>query len=105
MSLKVAVVDRAHTLFQGEAHQVVVPSVNGDLGILPGHQPLLVVLRPGKVRVTSNGKTQELAVTSGFASVDNNAVTVVLGSDLSESDNGSGTPRDTLSAPPNASGE
>lgn len=81
--LKVAVVDRANTLYQGEAQQVVVPSVNGDLGILPGHQPLLVVLGKGKVRVKADGKTKELAVSSGFASVDNNAVTVVLGSDLS----------------------
>lgn len=86
MSLKVAVVDRANTLFQGEARQVVVPSVNGDLGILPGHQPLLVVLRPGKVRVTVDGKTRELPVNTGFASVDHDAVTVVLGRDWDTSD-------------------
>lgn len=91
MSLKVAVVDRANTLFQGEARQVVVPSVNGDLGVLPGHQPLLVVLRPGKVRVMVGGETKELAVTSGFASVDNDTVTVVLGSDLGSTDTPPGT--------------
>lgn len=81
MSLKVAVVDRAQTLFQGEADQVVVPSAEGDLGILPGHQPLLVVLRPGTVRVIAD-KTTEIPVSSGFASTDNDAVTVVLERDL-----------------------
>ncbi|MDD7541948.1 MAG: hypothetical protein SPK50_07100 [Mobiluncus porci] len=81
MSLKVAVVDRANTLFQGQAAQVVVPSAEGDLGILPGHQPLLVVLRPGTVRVIAD-KTTEIPVSAGFASTDNDAVTVVLERDL-----------------------
>lgn len=82
-TLKVAVVDRAHTLFQGEASQVIVPSADGDLGVLPGHQPLLVVLRAGQVRVDAVGSTgatdsQSFPVDAGFASVDNDAVTVVL---------------------------
>lgn len=76
--LKVAVVDRSHTLFQGTASSVVVPSAGGDLGILPGHQPLLVVLRPGHVRIQSAQGIQEIEVNSGFASMDNDSVTVVL---------------------------
>lgn len=83
MALQVAVVDRSRTLFQGEASQVVVPSADGDLGVLPGHQPLLVVLRPGKVRVegTTEG-LREIPVVAGFASMDNDAVTVVLEREL-----------------------
>ena len=86
-TLKVAVVDRSHTLYQGEASQVIVPSADGDLGVLPGHQPLLVVLRPGQVRVDAVGEggsagTKEIKVESGFASVDHDAVTVVLERDL-----------------------
>lgn len=89
-TLKVAVVDRAHTLFQGEASQVIVPSADGDLGVLPGHQPLLVVLRVGQVRVDaadSTGKagSHNFPVEAGFASVDNDTVTVVLERDLTAS--------------------
>ena len=81
--LKVAVVDRTQTLYQGEASQVIVPAANGSLGVLPGHQPLLVVLRPGKVHVDVDGDgTKEFAVEGGFASVDNNAVTIVMERDL-----------------------
>lgn len=95
-TLKVAVVDRAHTLFQGEASQVIVPSADGDLGVLPGHQPLLVVLRPGQVRVDAVGSTgavdsQSFPVDAGFASVDNDAVTVVLERNLVAGATGSAT--------------
>ena len=89
-TLKVAVVDRSRTLYQGDASQVILPSADGDLGVLPGHQPLLVVLRPGHVRVDAVGEgaaggaagTKEIKVESGFASVDHDAVTVVLERDL-----------------------
>lgn len=84
MPLKVEIVDREGSLFHGSAAQVSVPSVEGDLGVLPGHQPLLVVLRPGTVRVTpeAGGGAQEFPVEQGFASVDSDAVTVVLQRDL-----------------------
>lgn len=84
--LKVAVVDRAHTLYQGGATSVAVPAAEGDLGILPGHQPLLAVLRPGTVRIhQEGGKIQEIPVTAGFVSMDHDAVTVVSEKRLSTS--------------------
>lgn len=86
-TLKVAVVDRSRTLYQGEASQVIMPAADGDLGVLPGHQPLLVVLRAGQVRVDAPGSTgkadsHNFPVEAGFASVDNDTVTVVLERDL-----------------------
>ena len=89
-TLKVAVVDRSRTLYQGEASQVIMPAADGDLGVLPGHQPLLVVLRAGQVRVDapcSTGKagSHEFPVEAGFASVDNDTVTVVLERNLADS--------------------
>lgn len=89
-TLKVAVVDRSRTLYQGEASQVIMPAADGDLGVLPGHQPLLVVLRAGQVRVDALGSTgkagsHEFPVEAGFASVDNDTVTVVLECNLADS--------------------
>lgn len=89
-TLKVAVVDRSRTLYQGEASQVIMPAADGDLGVLPGHQPLLVVLRAGQVRVDAPGSTgkagsHEFPVKAGFASVDNDTVTVVLERNLADS--------------------
>lgn len=79
MAMKVDVVSTTARLWGGEATSVVVPAANGDLGILPGRQPVLAVLRPGVVRITpASGSVVTLDVTSGFVSVDEDAVTVVV---------------------------
>ena len=47
---------------------VVVPGAEGDIGVLPGHTPLITTLRPGVVDVHNGGRvTQSLFVTGGFA--------------------------------------
>ena len=79
MAMKVDVVSTTAPLWSGDATSVVVPAANGDLGILPGRQPVLAVLRPGKVRITpASGSVVTLDVVAGFVSVDEDAVTVVL---------------------------
>ena len=45
-------------MFDGNADAVVAPAFDGEVGILPGHTPLLAVLRPGEVRIIpSSGET------------------------------------------------
>jgi F-type H+-transporting ATPase subunit epsilon len=47
---------------------VVVPGAEGDIGVLPGHTPLITTLRPGLVDIHNNGRvTESLFVTGGFA--------------------------------------
>ena len=57
--------------FEGaEVDQVQVPATSGDMGVLPGHVPTVVQMRPGVVAVTMNDKeTQKYFVSSGFAFV------------------------------------
>ena len=77
--MKVDIVATDSVLWEGEASSVVVPAVDGDLGILPGRQPLLAVLRPGDVRVTSpDGSERSVPVTAGFVSVDQDLVEIVV---------------------------
>jgi F-type H+-transporting ATPase subunit epsilon len=56
---------------------VVIPTVQGEIGILPGHIPLLTMVREGELRVTKAGVTQALAVGRGFAEVDGDRVSVL----------------------------
>jgi len=57
---------------------VVVPGTEGDLGVLPGHAPLVTTLRPGLVDVHNGGDvTQSFFVTGGFAEVTPGRVTVL----------------------------
>ncbi|AAT88638.1 ATP synthase F0F1 subunit epsilon [Leifsonia xyli subsp. xyli] len=76
--LTVSVVAADHEVWSGEASMVVARTVEGQIGILPGHEPLLAILASGEVRVTLNGGESIAAqADDGFLSVENNVVTVV----------------------------
>nr|WP_152817743.1 F0F1 ATP synthase subunit epsilon [Pseudactinotalea sp. HY160] len=77
MSVEVVATDR--TVWAGEASAITAPASEGSIGILPGHQPVLAVLRPGTVLVTpTGGEKVELEVGGGFVSVDHDIVTIVI---------------------------
>ena len=79
MPLNVEVVAPDRTLWEGEAAMVSAPAAEGSMGVLPGHQPVLSVLRPGVVTVKPTaGESVEIEVEGGFFSVDNDVVTIVL---------------------------
>ncbi|MGL5849595.1 MAG: F0F1 ATP synthase subunit epsilon [Phycicoccus sp.] len=77
MPLQVELVAADRKVWEGEASQVSARSVEGDLGILPGHQPLLCVLAEGEVRVGVDGSWRLATVDGGFLSVDHDRVTIV----------------------------
>jgi F-type H+-transporting ATPase subunit epsilon len=55
---------------------VVLPAAQGEMGVLPGHQPFLVQLAPGEVRVTDKGEVRRFAVSGGFAEIKDDAVSL-----------------------------
>lgn len=77
--LEVDVVAADRRVWRGEARMVSAPAADGDMGILPGHTPVLAVLRRGKVRITAvDGGVRLVQVDEGFFSVDSDRVTVVV---------------------------
>ena len=56
---------------------VVAPGIDGELGILPNHAPLLTVLKPGEIRVVKDGEESYIAVSGGFLEVMANKVTIL----------------------------
>jgi len=76
--LTVSVVSADHEVWSGKAKQVVARTVIGQIGILAGHEPVLAILAPGEVRVTTvEGQVVTAKADDGFLSVDNNVVTIV----------------------------
>ena len=76
--LHVELVAADRKVWEGEARQVSARTVEGELGILPGHTPLLGVLVEGEVRIEStSGQTHTAAIDSGFLSVEHDRVTIV----------------------------
>ena len=76
--LQVELVAADRKVWEGEAKQVSARTVEGDLGILPGHAPLLGILVSGEVRIEStSGQTHKATVDGGFLSVEHDRVTIV----------------------------
>ncbi len=68
--LTVEVVSADRRVWEGEAVNIIARTVEGDIGILPGHEPLLAMLVPSVVEiVTTDGRTETLAIDGGFLSV------------------------------------
>ncbi len=78
--LQLDVVSEEGTLFSGEADFVVAPGGDGDLGILPGHAPLLSTLRPGTLRIQRQGSQEtRIEVQGGFIELRSDKVQIISG--------------------------
>lgn len=76
--LHVDVVSAEESLFTGEAKFVALPGEVGELGILPGHTPLISRIRPGTVKIVSpDGEESNIFVAGGILEVQPNQVTVL----------------------------
>lgn len=64
------------TALRAEADFVVLPAAGGEMGVLPGHEPFLVELKAGEVRVTGDGELKSYAVAGGFAEILKDRVSV-----------------------------
>lgn len=67
--IRLTVVTRERKIIETDVDEVVLPGYEGELGILPGHTPLLAMLRIGQMRYRSGGNVEKLVITWGFAEV------------------------------------
>src|SRR5256885_10144155 len=67
--ISLTVVTRERKILDVEVDEVVVPGYDGELGILPGHTPLLAMLRIGELRYRAGGALERLVISWGFAEV------------------------------------
>jgi F-type H+-transporting ATPase subunit epsilon len=78
MTLHVDIVSAETEIFSGTATMVYAPAEMGEVGIAPRHAPLLTRLKPGEVRVqTDGGKEQSFFVSGGMLEVQPHVVTVL----------------------------
>jgi len=77
-TMRVAVVSPEQEVWSGEAELVVARTLDGELGVLPGHIPLLGVLaEEGEVRIKTGEQTVTAQVNGGFVSVTNDGVSIL----------------------------
>ena len=77
MPLTLEIVTPEAKVYSDTIDSVVVPTVEGEIGVLPGHIPLLTQVEHGELRVTKGTTTQWLAVGGGFAQIDGDRVRVL----------------------------
>ena len=76
-TLRLEVVTPSHRVLEARAAEVRIPGALGELGILPGHTPLLTSLGTGELQWTEGSEHGRLVVQGGFAEVQPDAVTVL----------------------------
>jgi F-type H+-transporting ATPase subunit epsilon len=77
MSLTLEIVTPEARVYSDTIDTVVIPTVDGEIGILPGHIPLLTQIADGELRVTKDGKDHFLAVGAGFAQIEGDKISVL----------------------------
>ncbi len=77
MPLTLEIVTPEAKVYSDTIDSVVIPTVEGEIGVLPGHIPLLTQIEHGELRVTKGGSFSLLAVSGGFAQIDGDKVRVL----------------------------
>src|SRR6476620_7072334 len=76
--MQVEVVSADRVVWSGQSSNIIAKTVEGDIGILPGHSPVLAVLEPGGVEIFSeDGNREVIAVDGGFISVSQGRVSIL----------------------------
>jgi F-type H+-transporting ATPase subunit epsilon len=85
-TLKLEIVTPEGRAYSDDVAMVVLPSIEGEIGVYPAHVPLMTQLSPGELRITKDGKTTELVVGTGFIEVTGDSVSVLTDSALGEAE-------------------
>ena len=84
MPLVLEIVTPTARVYSDTIDAVVIPTIDGEIGILPGHIPLLTVMDHGELRVTKDGKETALVIGGGFAQVTGDRVSILAENAIEE---------------------
>ncbi|MBN2500925.1 MAG: ATP synthase F1 subunit epsilon [Anaerolineales bacterium] len=77
MPIRCEIVSQDRTVFEGDVDIVTVPGVNGEMGILPNHSPLLSTMSIGVIKVRYSGQEEIFTVTGGLVEIQPTIVTIL----------------------------
>jgi F-type H+-transporting ATPase subunit epsilon len=85
-TLHLEIVTPESRAYSDDVEMVVLPAVEGEMGIYPQHIPLITQIKPGELVVTKNGRQTALAVGEGFVEITADKVSVLVDMALQEAD-------------------
>lgn len=77
MPIRCEIVSQDRMVYEGDVDIVVLPGMDGEMGVLPHHAPLLTTLKFGIIKVRAKGNEQVFAVAGGVAEIQPDIVTVL----------------------------
>ena len=75
--MRLEIITAEREVYSDDVDILVAPGIEGELGILPHHAPLMTALQPGELRLLKDGEDVYMAVSGGFMEVMNNKVTIL----------------------------
>jgi F-type H+-transporting ATPase subunit epsilon len=84
--LRLEIVTPEAKTYSDDVDSVVIPGIDGELGVLPLHAPVMTLLEPGELRVLKSGQELRLAVGEGFVEITPEKVAVLTDMAVKESD-------------------
>lgn len=84
MPLTLEIVTPEAKVYSDTIDSVVIPTVEGEIGVLPGHIPLLTQVNDGELRVTKGATTELLVISGGFAQIEGDQVRVLAENAINE---------------------
>ena len=76
-TMRLEVITAEQQVYSDEVEVLIAPGIDGELGILPHHAPLMTALQPGEILIRKGGEETYLAVSGGFLEVMGNQVTIL----------------------------
>jgi F-type H+-transporting ATPase subunit epsilon len=77
MPIRCEIVSQDRKVFEGDVDIVSLPGVEGEMGILPHHAPLLTTLKYGIIKVRTNNKEEIFTVAGGVAEIQPEIITIL----------------------------
>jgi F-type H+-transporting ATPase subunit epsilon len=68
-TLRLEIITAEHQVFADDVNVVIAPGIEGELGILPHHAPLMTMLKPGELLIRKNGNETYMVVSGGFLEI------------------------------------
>jgi F-type H+-transporting ATPase subunit epsilon len=77
MNLLLEIITPEKVIYKDEVSEIIAPTVNGEIAILPNHIDLLTQIRPGELVIKKGASQQSLAITGGFLEIQKNKVSIL----------------------------
>ena len=77
VTMRLEIITAEQQAYADDVEALIAPGIDGELGILPHHAPLMTGLQPGEIMIRKEGQETYLAVTGGFLEVMRNQVTIL----------------------------